>query len=424
MVIYTVRPGDTAYAIAQKYGITVQKLSDDNALTNPERLTPGQALVITVDSVNYTVQPGDSLYLIAGRYGVSIDSILAANPNITNPAQIQAGQTIVIPFPTDITRGIIVNGFVFPSVSDLTLERTLPHLTYLSIFSYEVLPDGSLSSVSDESVIADARAAGVAPLMTITNIVEGEGFDSDLAHTILTTESAQTALIDNILSTLKKGYSGLVIDFEYVYPYDRESYNQFLRRVVDALHPAGYIVITALAPKTSADQKGLLYEAHDYAFHGETADYVILMTYEWGYLKGPPLPVAPINEVKKVLDYAVTAIPSEKILMGIPNYGYDWTLPYVPGTSARPLNNTQAVNLAVDVGAAINFDETAQSPFFYYFEDGRQHIVWFEDARSAEAKLELVGEYDLGGVSYWTLMSFFPQNWWVLDSMYYTEKVL
>ncbi len=424
MVIYTVQSGDTAYAIAQKYGITVQKLADDNALTNPERLTPGQALVIAVDSVNYKVQSGDSLYSIAGRYGVSVDSIMNANPQITNPGQITAGQTIVIPFPTDITRGIIVNGFVFPSVSDLTLERTLPHLTYLSIFSYQVLPDGSLSSLNDESVIAAARAQSVAPMMTITNIVEGEGFNSDLAHTILTNESAQTALISNIQTTLQKGYAGLVIDFEYIFPYDRESYNQFLQRVVDVLRPAGYTVMTALAPKTSADQEGLLYEAHDYAFHGRTADYVILMTYEWGYLKGPPLPVAPINEVRKVLDYAVTEIPSEKILMGMPNYGYDWTLPYVPGSSARPLSNTEAVNLAIDVGATINFDQTAQSPFFYYFKDGKQHIVWFEDARSIKAKLGLVDEYDLGGVSYWTLMDFFPQNFWVLESMYYVEKVL
>ena len=135
--------------------------------------------------------------------------------------------------------------------------------------------------------------------------------------------------------------------------------------------------------------------------------------------------VAPLNQVRHVLNYAVTAIPSRKILMGIPNYGYDWTLPYTPGTAARTISNTGAVDLAANVGAAILFDPVAQAPYFrYYDEQGRQHIVWFEDARSIQAKLRLVNEYNLGGVSYWTIGSYFPQNWLVLRSMYNIRRVI
>ena len=127
--------------------------------------------------------------------------------------------------------------------------------------------------------------------MVITNILEGGSFDSDLAHTILTNQQVQTTLINNVQQTLRsKNYFGLDIDFEYIYPDDREAYNRFVRRVVDTLHPQGYTVTTALAPKTSAGQRGLLYEAHDYAFHGATVDHVILMTYEWGYTYSPAQP--------------------------------------------------------------------------------------------------------------------------------------
>ncbi|NMB97590.1 MAG: spore gernimation protein, partial [Clostridiaceae bacterium] len=254
----------------------------------------------------------------------------------------------------------------------------------------------------------------------------GGGFSSDIAHAVLTDSQAQDNLINNITTTLReKNYYGLDIDFEYIYPYDRESYNNFLRRVIETFRPLGYSISTALAPKISADQQGLLYEAHDYPVHGELADHIILMTYEWGYTYGPPMTVAPINQVRRVLDYAVTEIPPEKIMMGIPNYGYDWTLPYTPGTAARTISNVGAVDLARRVGAQIQFDQTSQAPFFnYYADDGRQHEVWFEDARSILAKLSLANEFGLGGVSYWTIGRFFPQNWLILNEVYDIIKVL
>jgi len=222
-----------------------------------------------------------------------------------------------------------------------------------------------------------------------------------------------------------KKYYGLDIDFEYIYPADRQLYNSFLKKAVLKLRALGFTVTTSLAPKLAADQKGLLYEAHDFPVHGKLVNHVILMTYEWGYTLGPPLPVAPLNLVRKVLNYAVTAIPKNKILMGIPNYGYDWTLPYKKGTKATAISNVGAVDIAAKWGARIQYDPLAQSPFFNYFDNSkRQHIVWFEDARSIKAKLKLANELSLGGVSYWTIQKFFSQNWLVLSSLFNIKKVL
>src|SRR5690625_3753294 len=158
---------------------------------------------------------------------------------------------------------------------------------------------------------------------------------------------------------------------------------------------------------------GLLYEAHDYPAQGEIVDFLVLMTYEWGYSAGPPLPVSPINEVERVLQYAISVIPPEKILMGQNLYGYDWTLPFVQGESfARAISPQQAIALARQYGATIEYDETAQAPFFNYFdEEGREHIVWFEDARSIQAKFDLIRRLGLQGIAYWKLGLSFPQNW-------------
>lgn len=426
MIIHVVRPGESVYSISRMYGVPYLQIIRDNEVDNPNRLVIGQTLVILEGTRFHTVASGESVYSIARAYGVTVNDLLEANPQVTNPAQIYQGQVLNIPPRTKKLGTIEVNGYAFPNIDMQTLRRTLPYLTYLSIFSHEVRPDGSLSNVNDTPLIREARQRNVAPLMVITNIEEGGSFSSDLARTILTNDEVQETLLSNVLQEMQaKNYYGLDIDFEYIYPSDRENYNNFLRKTVQRMHDAGFTVTTALAPKTSGDQQGILYEGHDYRLHGELVNHVILMTYEWGYTYGPPMAVAPIDQVRRVLNYAVTVIPRSKILMGIPNYGYEWTLPYVQGSAATALSNPGAVDLAAAVGAVIQFDPVAQAPHFsYYGRDGKQRVVWFEDARSINAKLKLVNDYGINGVSYWTIGRYFPQNWLVLQSLYDVRKVI
>ena len=184
-------------------------------------------------------------------------------------------------------------------------------------------------------------------------------------------------------------------------------------------NPYGYKVWVALAPKTSSEQTGLLYEAHDYKALGEIADKVLLMTYEWGYRFGPPLAVAPIPSVRRVLDYAVSRIENEKVILGISNYGYDWTLPFVAGESDAPsISYEEALSLAREYNAEIQFDENARAPFFFYTDsDGNEHVVWFEDARSFSEKVNLISEYDLAGGFIWDLMRPNPQGYVTLNAL-------
>jgi spore germination protein len=426
LYIYVVRPGDSLFLIGELYGVSARGIAETNQMELTDSLVIGQALVVEAEEVQHTVGPGETLSGLARQYQISEEAIRKANPQITDPALIRAGETVVIPTPFRRLGQKQVNGYAFPSINTDTLERTLPHLTYCSVFSYQVNADGSLNSIADGPVIAAARRRNVAPMMVITNIVTGSGFSSSVAHSILTSDAAQETLLSNVLRTMReKNYYGLNIDFEYLLQEDRERYNRFLEKAAARLRAAGYILTTSLAPKTSTDQPGLLYEAHDYAAHGRIVDHVILMTYEWGYTYGPALPVAPLNLVEQVLQYAVSVIPNRKIFMGIPNYGYDWTLPFVQGTKARPLTNPGAVELARRVGARIFFDSKAQAPYFHYYSsDAKEHEVWFEDARSINAKLRLADNYGLGGVSYWTINSFFAQNWLVLDALYQVQKVL
>ena len=424
MEIYVVKSGDTLYGIARRYGVSVDVLREANQLRNPALLSVGQALLIPREDALYTVRRGDTLYGIARRYGLPLACLIAANPQIADPNRIRIGQTLRVPLGGCGQGEILVNGYI-SNAAWASLEAQLPYLSFLSPFSYRADAEGGLTKdyAFDDTA---AENFGAARLLTVTNQRAGGGFSGDIAHAIFRDEAVQERFLDNLERELAAGgYYGLNLDFEYVFPYDREAYNDFLQRLSDRLHRLGYLLVTALAPKVSEDQQGLLYTAHDYAAHGRAADYVVLMTYEWGYTYGPPMAVAPIDRVRQVLDYAVSVMPAGKLLLGVPNYGYDWTLPFRQGSAARVLSNVGAVTLAGQAGAAIEYDERAQSPFFrYYDSEGRQHEVWFEDARSIRAKYALVAEYGLAGVSIWNLNTYYRTLYLLLESMYGVEKLI
>lgn len=372
----------------------------------------------------YTVKPGDTLFDIAQKNGVTISALVAAN-QLSDPYKLPVGLALVIPVQNIRERSIVVNGYAFPGISDIALLGALQYLTYLSVFSAKTRIDGTITGLNDTALIRKCYVNGVAPVLTLTNQRESGGFSGDIAHAVIADEEVKTKLIQNVMEYLdRRNYFGLNIDFEYVREEDRTLYTQFLLDFAAALRRVGYSFSVALAPKISQEQSGLLYTAHDYGAVGSIADKVIIMTYEWGYTYGEPMAVAPIDKVRQVLDYAVMEMPPEKILMGMANYGYSWTLPYKKGTAARPLSLSEIPQTAYSQYADIRFDDTAQSPFFRYYDSaGTEHIAWFEDPRSIEAKLKLVSEYGLGGVSYWNINTLYRPNWAVLSGMYGIEKV-
>lgn len=380
----------------------------------------------------YVVQPGDDVDAIAARYDSTVQDLIWAN-QIDYPYRLAVGQALLIVQESDTQGGrtrekprLYPFGYAYPFITRQTLGDTLPFLTALHIFSYGFTADGELvyPAADDTWMIATAGQAGVCPVLTLTPLGADGHFNNALVSALVQDQAVQHRLLLGLLQVMEeKGFRGLDIDFEFVPREDRVAYVEFVARARTVMNVFGYEVSVALAPKTSADQPGLLYEGIDYRLLGEAADKVFLMTYEWGYTYGPPMAVAPINMVRRVVDYAVTEIPREKISLGIPNYGYDWPLPYARGmTKAESINNLRAIQIAVDHGVDIRFDETAQSPYFRYWQYGVQHEVWFEDVRSVLAKFRLIQEYGLAGAGYWQLMSFFRANWLLMEEMFSIQK--
>ena len=367
--------------------------------------------------MTHTVSYGETLFSIAEKYGTTARELYQNNYYLKGNPNVYPGQTIVISYQDNPAKEILTNGYAYPFVRDDILKTSLNYIDYVSPFTYGMTYDGELVLLNDQKIINLANRYGTGTAFHLSTLTEDDRFDSELARYILENEDVQIKLIANIERVMtEKGFTLIDVDFEYIGREQAENYGKFIERV----KKLGYPVIVAAAPKTSATQPGILYEGHDYRILGEVADYLFVMTYEWGYTFGPPQAVAPLPNVTKVLEYAVTEVPSQKILMGIANYGYDFTLPYVKGESrATSIGNRQAVEIARLYGVPISYDETAQSPYFNYVDGtGRTHEVWFENARSIYAKFELLNRLNLSGYGVWNLMRPFPQLWLLTNALY------
>ena len=431
LTIYTVQPGDSVETIARAFDVTPGSIISTNGLESPADLSVGEALVIQFPEQTYTVAPGDTLQWVARGFDTTIDALQRNNPGLAGREEIYPGQTLVISYGEPPLGEISVNGLAYPYISDDVLARTLPYLTYLSVFAYGMNPNGSLvppEGGGDQRLVDAAAENGVIPLMMLTSLTADGTFSNVLVDSILSDPALQQRVIANTVDTVKRmGYGGVDVDFEYISPTQADAYAQFISALRVALGE-DYIVFADLAPKTSDLQQELLYAGHDYAALGAAADRVLLMTYEWGYQFGPPLPVSPADQVREVVEYARTKIPAEKIFLGIPSYGYDWTLPFVRGSAAEPLSAKAAVDRAWEKKAEIQFDTTAQAPYYTYWQADRtgmprEHIVWFQDARSADALLRLVNEYGLQGAGVWNIMRWFPGLWAVLNQLYRIRRL-
>lgn len=214
-------------------------------------------------------------------------------------------------------------------------------------------------------------------------------------------------------------------DFEFIPAENRQDYVELLRQAKEELAPLGYYVTAALAPKISDDQPGSLYEGIDYGQIGAVADYVLVMTYEWGYTYGPPMAVSPDQSGAQGAGLCGQRYSAGKILMGMPNYGYDWTRLLYGEKAGRKSWQVKRRSGGLSIIMRKSFTTSfLQAPFFTYFDSaGRKHVVWYEDQRSIRAKMALAEEYGLAGMGFWNIMDYNPANSAVLNEMYQVRKL-
>lgn len=314
--IYVIEAGDTLEEISRRFGVPAARIAYDNELTE-DHLVVGQALIILEPEVVYEVEDGDSLSGIAEQFQITEQTLLRNNSFLLDEDFLLPGRELVISYQGMEGREVKLSGYAYSFIRDDTLEESLLYIGELLPFSYGFNEDGTLIEMNDAFLLEQAERFSVGKRMVLTPLDRQERFNNQLVVRLLSEPQVQEVLVSNILNMMEeKGYTALDIDFEFIPGEYRDRYVEFVRYTAGMLHERGYEVSVALPPKISDDQPGLLYEGIDYGGIGGTADNVFLMTYEWGYKYGPPMAIAPVPSVRRVLDYAVTEIPRDRIIMG------------------------------------------------------------------------------------------------------------
>lgn len=428
MDIYVVQPNDKIYSIAEKFGISVSKLIRDNELKNPNQLVPGQTIVIVYPKQTYTVQREDTLKSIADAYGVSTMQLLRNNPFLSNRA----------PFPEEVitisynTNGkLSINGYVYPYINIDTFIKTLPYLTYISVYNYQNISEGGIISFLDDSaIIRIAKEYGTIPLMMVTTLSPQGVPDIETAYSTLLNIEFQDNLINNMINIIKsKGYYGINFVFHYLSKNTQDLLFNFIKRIYSRFESEGYLFFVTFNPNTKYVDSKLTIEQIDYSTISQFVNGITFLEFVFGINYGPPEPVNSIEQIEFLINYAVTKILPDKMSIGNSLISYDWKLPYIAGESyANSLSIDSALNLAREFGETIQFDDVSQSPFFLYrrfsYAEQEQHIVWSIDARSIESLVNLIFEFGLNGAAFWNIMVYYSQLWLVINCQFDIVKLI
>ena len=279
MKIHVVQKGETLFSIAQQYGVSARLLQKLNQAPTDGALVPGQTLVVLLPERTHVVRRGDTVWSIAREHGISTRELYQNNIFLQGQGALIPGEELILSLQDVHREGSLgVNGYAYPFINGDLLRQVLPYMTYATPFTYGIGADGGLVALRDEGILAAAGQYSVLPWMHLSTMTEEGRFSSARAEALLGSAPRQETLLGQIKEILKeKGYGGLDVDFEYIRPELGAAYAAFVDRLRRELNSLGCSVLVALAPKTFAEQRGLLYEAHDYAALGRAKKTCISM---------------------------------------------------------------------------------------------------------------------------------------------------
>lgn len=385
MEIHVVQPGESLYRIAAHYGVPLAALLRENERADPNRLTPGECLLVPEKGRTHTVRRGETLASVARQAGTDERTLLRHNSYLAGQERLTPGQTLAL---GGKARRLAVLGGVPRNADARTLRRVLPYLDYLAVQTFGFDRTGRVRAAHAEIPVRLAHRYGAKAVFVLT-AQDGDGLlSSEAAHRVTADEDLRETLARSAAQNAEAGeWDGVLLDLAYLPGEDRAALSALVREMKARL--GGKQLLVAL-PGTESP-------AHDLRALGEAADLCVLANASAAHAK--PGPAADIGALCRAVKKAVREIPPGKLLCGLASGGWQWALPWREGQQARPLGGAAAAEQAVLAGAPIRFDERSQTAHYNFWRGGTEQEVWFEDARSYRSKCALAAEFRLGGVA-------------------------
>ena len=274
-----------------------------------------------------------------------------------------------------------------------SLRQHSSHIDAYADFAFQLQPNGQFTGQINEVALQEAIARSVAPLILFHNF-NGKIFDPQPLRSVLSSTASQQNCIRHIINLLPPTAAGVHVDFEGVEAPYRVPFLAFLESLKAILHDQG-LLLTIAIPAKRAEWEA---PGYDFAGIGGLCDSITLMTYDEHFAGGSAGPIASLPWMTETLDYAIRYIPNEKLLLGIPVYGYDWS-----NELTRIVPMRDIAELVARTNARILWSDPAVEPYFYYWRERLRHTVWYENELSAKIRLGFVKSYRLRGIAIWRL---------------------
>lgn len=291
------------------------------------------------------------------------------------------------------------------------------NLTFIAPFYFRIQQNGKgiekwndTTTTQIKNTVVLAHNKNIKVLALVHNLLYGDSeISKQAAHQVLKDAGSRKRFTAQALKLVTGyGFDGINLDIENIYPSDKNNLGALVHELKNTFSEANLMVTVCVPPKTldfSQDQWG---QNFDYREIGKWADRVIVMAYDQhGYSTGPG-PIASLPWVRDVISYSTSVIPKNKILLGVPAYGFDWTEDQV---GHRYLSYQSAMETAKEAGTVPVFNRSEHSPHFDYQINGVKHHVWFEDTRSFKDKVSLAKQWGLQGIAIWRLGMEDPGIW-------------
>ncbi|MFP4016507.1 MAG: glycosyl hydrolase family 18 protein [Halanaerobiales bacterium] len=331
-----------------------------------------------------------------------------SNPQSGDSANSENSPVIIENHLEDINREVLgfhVNWLTPNANSYQALQDNWENIDMVAPFWYTVQPDGEIETRYggyQYEVDSFSRNRNIKVLPLINNSQEN--------NMMLVDPDIRKRAVNNIVEMVEKyDFAGVNIDFEFIPPWTRNGYTSFIKDLSLKLRKIDKMITISVFPKIDVPLE--LQGAYDYAALAPLVDRMVIMTYDNHWSRGPAGPIAPINWVEENIRYTLEYLPADKLLLGIANYGYNWA-----GGHGQDLSSKNAIKLAAEKGAEINWHEIHQTPYFYYWENEKKHEVWFENSNSLAFKLDLVEKYNLKGIAIWRLGNATEKFWDTIET--------
>ncbi|MGE5508087.1 MAG: glycosyl hydrolase family 18 protein [Chitinophagales bacterium] len=386
----------TTFTIGQRVGLTGTqvnlRVSPDNSSVIAAKASRGTGATL-LDAGNGWAK----LRLDTGETGWVSDWLVDSHAPVAPAGTTSSGSLKLSP-------GKVVFGYYtvnFPGDTDsyTSMVANAKRLTGIIPFLFTLDSSGKVTGLHNQAAMAAAKERGLSNIALVHNL-SGPWFSSSVIHGALSNPVNRSRAVANIVSLVRTyGYDGVNIDFESVPSYDRSALTAFMGELAQGLHPYGKLVSISV-PAKNYDQPGNSWSgAYDYQALGKIVDLMMLMTYDEHFTSGPAGPVASKQWVDSVASYAVSQVSPQKVVLGVPAYGYDWS----GYGKAAAVGYDDAMALARRYGRTVQWSSSAGAPYFTYYKNGSTHTVWFESADSLLPKLDIVQRYGLKGIAIWRL---------------------